>query len=149
MPHLGFGVSRPEYLAHANAEILVGIQIETVEAVENVEAILDVPGVDMCFIGPNDLHMALGYPPRFWSDEPRFAAAVERITRACKQRAIPLGTLCKDAANAKARIADGFTFVGLGSDAHYMLTFCGMQFGELRGIPEPASWCDVVQLGDD
>jgi len=149
MPHLGFGVSRPEYLARANAEILVGIQIETVEAVENVQAILDVPGVDMCFIGPNDLHMALGYPPRFWSDEPRFLAAVDRITAACKQRSIPLGTLCKDVESAKARIADGFTFVGLGSDAHYMLTFCGMQFGELRGIPEPASWCDVVQVGDD
>lgn len=147
-PHLGFGVSRPAYLARANAEILVGIQIETREALEQIDRILDVPGVDLCFIGPNDLHMALGYPPVFWSDQPRFLEAVSRVKAACTRRGIPLGTLSRDAASARARIDEGFTFVGLGSDAHFMLTFAGMQAGELLGIPEPPSWCDLVSFDD-
>src|SRR5215472_3839535 len=100
-PHLGFGVSRPVYIQCVNREILFGVQIETLEAVENVHEILDVNGVDMCFIGPNDLHLALGYPAMFWSAEPRFLEAIERIKNACRQRGIPLGTLCKDVTAAK------------------------------------------------
>ncbi|APR85079.1 2,4-dihydroxyhept-2-ene-1,7-dioic acid aldolase [Minicystis rosea] len=146
LPHLGFGISRPEYVRRANEQTLFGVQIETREAVDDVERILDVPGVDLCFIGPNDLHLALGCPAKFWSDEPAFVRAVARVREACKVRRIPLGTLCKDAASAKARIEDGFTFVGLGSDAHFMLTYCGMQAGELRGLPDPGSWCDRVDF---
>jgi 4-hydroxy-2-oxoheptanedioate aldolase len=144
--HLGLGVSRPEYLARANAEILVGVQIETREAVERVGEILDVPGLGLCFIGPNDLHMALGLAPRFWSDEPPFARAVARVRGAAAQRGIPLGTLCRDAASARTRLEEGFAFVGIGSDAHYLLTFAGMELGRVRGIAEPGSWCDLVRF---
>lgn len=147
-PYIGFGMSRPEYLKNANAQVLVGIQIETVAAVDNIDRILDVAGVDVCFIGPNDLHLALGLPPKFWSNEPAFLRAVDRVKTACQRRGMPVGTLCKDAVTTKERIADGFTFLGLGSEAHFMLTFCGMEFGALRGIPAPESWCDVVQFED-
>jgi 4-hydroxy-2-oxoheptanedioate aldolase len=146
LAHLGFGVARPEYLRRANAEILVGVQIETREAVEHVGEILAVPGVDLCFIGPNDLHLALGLEPRFWSDEPAFTRAVAQIRAAAAERSIPLGTLCRDARAARARLDEGFTFVGVGSDAHYMLTFCGAQLGELRHLDEPGSWCDMVRF---
>src|SRR5512140_2959088 len=132
-PHLGFGVSRPVYIQRVNQEILFGVQIETLEAVENVEEILDVPGVDMCFIGPNDLHLALGYPAMFWSAEPRFVEAVRRVEAACARRRMPIGTLCTDVASAKDRIRDGYTFVGMGSDAHYVLQYAGIQYGELHG----------------
>jgi 4-hydroxy-2-oxoheptanedioate aldolase len=146
LAHLGLGVSRPEYLARANAEVIVGVQIETREAVLRVDEILDVPGVDLCFVGPNDLHLALGLPPRFWSDAPAFSAAVARVRAAASARRIPLGTLCRDAAEAKARLADGFSFVGVGSDAHYLLTFCGQELGALRGLSEPGAWCDRVRF---
>jgi 4-hydroxy-2-oxoheptanedioate aldolase len=153
LAHLGFGVARPEYLRRANEEILVGVQIETREAVERVGEILAVPGVDLCFIGPNDLHLALGLSPRFWSDEPAFTAAVARIRDAARERRIPLGTLCRDAAAARARIDEGFTFVGVGSDAHYLLTYCGLEMGELRGRGgdpgcDPGSWCDRVAFDE-
>lgn len=146
--HLGLGLSRPEYLRRANAEILVGVQIETREAVARVDEILAVPGVDLCFIGPNDLHLALGCAPRFWSDEPPFVEAVARVRRAAAARGIPLGTLCRDAVSARARLAEGFTFVGVGSDAHYLLTFCGEELGALRGLEAPASWCDRVSFDE-
>jgi 4-hydroxy-2-oxoheptanedioate aldolase len=145
-PHLGFGVSRPEYVRRANDQILVGVQIETRAALDDIERIVAVPGLDLCFIGPNDLHLALGCPAKFWSDEPAFVAAVARIRAACRARGVPLGTLCRDAASARARIAEGFTFVGLGSDAHFMLTFSGMEHGAVRGIEEPGSWCDLVTM---
>lgn len=148
-PHLGFGVSRPVYIRAVNREILFGVQIETAEAVEDIDAILDVPGVDLCFIGPNDLHVALGLPPMFWSAEPRFVQAVRRIEAACAQRKIPLGTLCKDTASAKDRIRDGYTFVGLGSDAHFVLQYAGLQYGELHGISEPPeTWCNAMKFYD-
>ena len=149
LAHLGLGVPRPEYLRRANAEVILGVQIETVEAVEKVDEILAVPGVDLCFIGPNDLHLALGAPAKFWSDHPAFLRAVARIRAAAAARGIPLGTLCRDAASARARIDEGFTFVGVGSDAHYMLTFCGEEMGELRGMADPGSWCDLVRFEDD
>lgn len=148
-PHLGFGVSRPIYIQAVNREILFGVQIETAEAVEDIEAILDVRGVDLCFIGPNDLHLALGYPAMFWSAEPRFAQAIERVRAACARRGIPLGTLCKDVASAKDRVREGYTFVGLGSDAHFVLQYAGVQYGELHGIPEPPeTWCNAMKHHD-
>jgi 4-hydroxy-2-oxoheptanedioate aldolase len=148
-PHLGFGVSRPVYIQCVNREILFGVQIETLEAVENIESILDVKGVDVCFIGPNDLHLALGYPAMFWSAEPRFLQAVERIKDACSRRGIPLGTLCKDVTSAKSRIQEGFRFVGLGSDAHFMLQYAGVQHGDLYGISEPhETWCNAMKFYD-
>ncbi len=148
-PHLGFGVSRPVYIQRVNQEILFGVQIETLEAVENVDEILDVKGVDLCFVGPNDLHLALGYPPMFWSAEPRFLQAIEQIKTAARKRGIPLGTLCKDLASAKDRLRDGFTFVGLGSDAHFVLQYAGIQYGELHAIPEPPeTWCNAMKFYD-
>jgi cytochrome P450 enzyme len=148
-PHLGFGVSRPVYIQRVNQEILFGVQIETLEAVENVEEILDVKGVDLCFVGPNDLHLALGYPAMFWSAEPRFLAVIERVKAAAQQRGIPLGTLCKDLASAKDRIREGFTFVGMGSDAHFMLQYAGIQYGELHELPEPPeTWCNAMKFYD-
>jgi cytochrome P450 enzyme len=148
-PHLGFGVSRPVYIQRVNQEILFGVQIETLEAVENVDEILDVKGVDLCFIGPNDLHLALGYPAMFWSAEPRFLSAIERVKAAARKRGIPLGTLCKDLTSAKDRIRDGFTFVGLGSDAHFMLQYAGIQYGELHDLPEPPeTWCNAMKFYD-
>lgn len=148
-PHLGFGVGRPEYIASANPEILVGIQIETVEGVRNIRSILEVKGIDMIFIGPNDLHLSLGLPAKFWSAEPAFQNAVHVVMDACREAGVPIGTLCRDAQSVKHRIGDGFRFLGMGSDAHFMLTYAGQQFGELQGIEEPAeTWCNMVQLDE-
>jgi 4-hydroxy-2-oxoheptanedioate aldolase len=121
-PHLGFGTtSAPEYVKNANSEILVAIQIETVQAVENIDAILGVPGIDMVFIGPNDLHVSLGLDSTLWSDNPIFQTALHKIITACRNNGIPYGTLSPDADGAKARLADGFNFVGMGSDLRLML----------------------------
>ena len=69
----------------ANETIITMIQIETRAGVENVDAIAAVPGVDVVFIGPNDLAQALlGYTPAR-GDEPEFVAAMEKIVRAARR----------------------------------------------------------------
>lgn len=146
-PHLGFGVGRPRYMVEVNREIMVGIQIETRQAIENLDSILEVPGIDMIFIGPNDLHLSYGLPPKFWSAEPDFTSAVDAVIKGCVARNIPYGTLCRDAENVKLRREEGFTFLGMGSDAHFLLTFAGMQYGELHDLAEPPeTWCNQVKL---
>jgi 4-hydroxy-2-oxoheptanedioate aldolase len=146
-PHLGFGVNRPTYLAEANREILVGVQIETVEGLANVREIAAVDGVDLVFVGPFDLHMALELPSRVWSTDPDFVQAVHEITLAAKEAGKPLGTLCAEATGVRERLSEGFTFIGMASDAHVMLTYAGRQYGELYGIEEPEeTWCNVSNL---
>jgi 4-hydroxy-2-oxoheptanedioate aldolase len=121
-PHYGFGTtSYLEYVQNANQEIMVAIQIETREAAENIESILDVPGLDLIFIGPFDLHLSLGLSPSMWSDQPEFQAAAQRVMRTCEQRGMPYGTLASNGEGAQARLKDGFTFVGIGTDMTLMM----------------------------
>ncbi|KAL3470014.1 Pyruvate/Phosphoenolpyruvate kinase-like domain-containing protein [Aspergillus californicus] len=81
-PAIGHGLTTPEYMLSANETIITMIQIETKAGVENVEEICAVEGVDMVFIGPNDLAQSLlGYVPAR-GDEPVFVDAVERVIRA-------------------------------------------------------------------
>ena len=145
-PHLSYGVRRADYLVDANRETFVGIQIETKEGSDNIEEILDVKGIDLVFIGPNDLHQSLGLKAQFWSNEPLFQEKVQKVIKACKDRNIPYGTLCPDAAQAKNRQKEGFTFIGLGTDTSFLLSGAGRQYGEFYNLPEPPeTWKGVVK----
>jgi 2-dehydro-3-deoxyglucarate aldolase/4-hydroxy-2-oxoheptanedioate aldolase len=65
-----------------NASRIVMIQVETVGALESCEEIAALPGVDVLFVGPNDLSIALGVPGRL--DEPLVVGAIERVAAACR-----------------------------------------------------------------
>jgi 4-hydroxy-2-oxoheptanedioate aldolase len=133
IPHFGFGLTNHiEYVQNANNEILVAIQIETKEAVENIDAILDTPGIDLVFIGPFDLHISLGLPPALWSDLSPFLTAMTKVIDACRQRGLPYGTLSPNADGAKARINDGFTFVSMGTDLFHMLGSINAQYQQFH-----------------
>jgi len=132
-PHYGFGLTdHAEYIRKANPEILVSIQIETKQAVENIDSILATPGIDMIFLGPMDLHLSLGLNPTLWSEDPTFQAAVKRIHEACRKQNIPLGTISLNAEGARARIADGFTFIGVGTDVGQMVAALKSQVQQVR-----------------
>lgn len=84
-PAIGHGLTTPEYMRSANETIVTMVQIETREGVANVEEICAVPGVDLVFIGPNDLALSLlGYTPA-QGDEPVFVEAVDRIIAAARK----------------------------------------------------------------
>ncbi|KUI74446.1 4-hydroxy-2-oxo-heptane-1,7-dioate aldolase [Cytospora mali] len=101
-PAIGHGLNTPEYMLSANQTIVTMIQIETRAGVENVEEISAVPGVDMLFIGPNDLAQSLlGYVPAR-GDEPEFVAAIDKIITAARKygkwvgRMVNNGTVAKE-----------------------------------------------------
>jgi 4-hydroxy-2-oxoheptanedioate aldolase len=98
-----------------NDSILSIIQIETLSALDNVEAIAQTPGVDVVFVGPADLSTSLGVPGDL--NAPVFRDAVTRITTAARQAGIASGILSRNADHAQACLEDGFSFVGVGSDA--------------------------------
>lgn len=116
-----FGTDAATYYARANEEILVVVMAEHVEAVKNIDEIVSTPGIDVVFIGPNDLLNSMGKPPAFDSDAPEFAAAIQRIVDACKRHRVPVGIHVVDPVIARQRIEEGFQFIAIGSEAGMML----------------------------
>ncbi len=88
------GGSVVEAMATANEESMVIIQVETREAVENAEALAQVPGVDALLIGPNDLSIALGQPGQM--EHPVVQAAIEKMIAACQRHQITPGIHMND-----------------------------------------------------
>ena len=121
---ISFGTTGEHYLRHANNEILVVLQIEHIVGVENADAILSVPGVDACFIGPNDLaaSMGIGLGVPLESDNPALVEAIFEIRDACKRNGVAPGIHTSGAAGANQRIEEGFQFLALASELKYMLS---------------------------
>lgn len=78
-----------DQIAHVNNELMVGIQIETAEALENVDEILSVPGIDVAIVGNDDLSLGLGIPGQL--DNPKYLKAVERIIASCRKHGVMPG----------------------------------------------------------
>lgn len=100
-----------DYAQNADNEILIIPQIETKQAVENVDEILSVKGVDLAFIGPFDLHLSLGLQPSGEGAEPEFMAAVEKVLASCKKNGVAPGIFTTSGSAAKMRVEQGFKFV--------------------------------------
>ncbi|MGW1269151.1 HpcH/HpaI aldolase family protein [Streptomyces sp. NPDC002491] len=116
-------------------DTLTGIvQIESVSAVEEVEAIAATAGVDVLFVGPGDLTHALGVPGRI--DAPEYRKALSRIVAAARAAGIAAGILTNTAEAARTCLDDGFTFVGIGSDSSFLAAIARRTADALR--PRPA-----------
>jgi 4-hydroxy-2-oxoheptanedioate aldolase len=105
-----------DYLAQANAEIVVLAMIETLEGLDNLDAILATDGLDGIYVGPNDLALALGRAPAAESQDAVVVDAVERIRAATVERGQIAGIFCSDGAAAARRLAQGFDLVTPGND---------------------------------
>jgi 4-hydroxy-2-oxoheptanedioate aldolase len=90
-------------------ELMAVIQIETEEALKNVEAIVAVPGVSAIFIGPADLSLSMGYAMNAAEVE----ASIQRILQAARARKMPIG-ITTDADTVERRLKEGFNFVTVG-----------------------------------
>ena len=91
------------------------IQIETLKALENIEAIAKIEGADLLFVGPLDLSFALGVPRDFKS--PKFLEATSKVVAAAKANNKIAGILAADATAAQSFIDQGFKFIAIGSDS--------------------------------
>lgn len=110
----GFGM-RTDALQTANDTVVGVVQIETAGALADVEAIAEIPGVDVLFVGPVDLSHALGVP--FMFDAPEFRSALRAVVRAAQSAEISAGILAPDRERALECVEAGFGFVGIGSDS--------------------------------
>jgi 4-hydroxy-2-oxoheptanedioate aldolase len=102
------------YLAGANAEICVLVQIENAAGLNDLERIADVDGVDGVFIGPSDLAASLGHLGN--AQHPEVQAAIDDAFRRLKAMGKPSGYLTTNEVEAARRIADGVDFVGVATD---------------------------------
>src|SRR5262249_60207663 len=103
-----------DYFRKANADPVVGVQIEHIAAVEQVERIAPVPDVDFLFVGPADLSQSMGLPGEW--EHPRVWQAVERVARACAAARVPWATLPLNPSHARKRVALGCRMLSLGLD---------------------------------
>lgn len=117
-----FGIAHDDYRGvdiasaaeQANEETLVIVQTETVKAVENVDEILSVDGVDVAWIGQCDMTISLGIPGQY--DHPAFLRAFDKILNACHKYGVVLGFLPLDVPNALEMIDKGVRCIAYSAD---------------------------------
>jgi 2-keto-3-deoxy-L-rhamnonate aldolase RhmA len=114
----GYGRGTATYLAAADALVTCCIQIETREAMENLDAILAVPGVDTVLIGPNDLAAALGHLGEI--NHPEVGAAIDRVVERAKAAGVPAGAWAGSATQARQWRAKGFAWATIGVDYGFL-----------------------------
>lgn len=110
----GYGLDLTGYLSRANREGLVVVQVEDREALQNLDEMLSVSGVDMVFIGPVDLSTSLGFPGQ--PDHPAVDEAIGRVLAAAQAAGRLAGIHASDATVAARRFDQGFRLVTVATD---------------------------------
>lgn len=108
-----------EYYEKLSDNILVIVQVETAEAIRNIEEIISVEGIHGVFVGPNDLTASLGIFRDF--KNPIYIKALERVVKAARRFDKIAGIMTSDAEDALDKVKRGFNFIALSSDIQYML----------------------------
>ncbi|MBN1876129.1 MAG: hypothetical protein JXA33_18035 [Anaerolineae bacterium] len=120
-----------DYRTWTDENLAIIVMIETVQAVENAEAILATEGVVGCFIGPNDLALSLGIHPRETGPGTVHEAAMMEVLAAAKKTGKAAGKHCFSAAELNLRIKQGFQFLALSSDLGLMSKAAGEEFNAI------------------
>jgi len=113
-----WGMSGTDYAKFANENVLVVVIIEQKQAIDNIEQIASVPGVDVLFIGVNDLSFSLGVGGK--TNDPIVEEAVNKVLAAGKKYNIPVGYPAGNPVEINKRIAQGFRFFQASSDLGMM-----------------------------
>jgi 4-hydroxy-2-oxoheptanedioate aldolase len=106
-------------LAREDDDLVGVIQVETLGALADIDAIAAVPGVDVLFVGPGDLSYALACPGRL--DDPRYTDALAAVLRAAAARGVAAGILVPTTAEASRALELGFRFIAVGSDGAFVM----------------------------
>lgn len=126
------------YVGNANKNIIVALQVETASCIENMTEIAAVPGVDILFLGQNDLCMSMGlyekyeFPHMYTS--PELGAATNTLIAEAQKNGIILGLFLFGTARVGEFLEKGFTFISLGNDLHHILTQTGAYMKDLDAI---------------
>lgn len=115
----GFGTrSLPDFIEKANRDSFVAIQIETLGALDECDAIAAIDGVDLLFVGPSDLSQALGVTGDFLN--PKCLEALDEVSAACKKHGKTWGAVTLSPEHAQAMIDKGCTMISAMNDVRLM-----------------------------
>jgi 2-keto-3-deoxy-L-rhamnonate aldolase RhmA len=126
-----------DFLEHLRRTTLVVVQIERQEAVDNLEEMLAVPGVDCACLGYMDLSTDLGVPGEV--EHPRMVAAVERLVACARATGVAAGIICGDLATTRVWAARGMRFISFSTDARLLAEAAAGACATLRRIPAVAA----------
>jgi 4-hydroxy-2-oxoheptanedioate aldolase len=121
-----------DYFKHANDTVVAMAMIETKEAVEKLDEILSVPGLDALYVGPNDLAITLGVAPSGVPTDKIVLDAIKTIAAGAKKHGIYAGIHCGSTAMAKQMIEFGYQFTTLMADTLFLNTAAKNAVAEMR-----------------
>src|SRR5579885_589684 len=127
----GYGHGFADYVARANEETAVVLQIEHIDGVRNVRDIARVPGIDALFIGPYDLSASMGRTGQV--DDPEVHKAIATVRDAALAAGLKLGVFGVGAGAAKPHLAQGFTLIAAGCDTIFLGNGARQTLAALRG----------------
>lgn len=132
----GYGFRFAEYVASANAEISVIVQAEHRSAVENIDAIVQVPGVDAVLLGPYDLSASYGKMGQI--SDPEVLNGINRVTTSCQAVQMPLGYFGISFDAVKPWMDKGYSLVVAGVDVLFLGNGARRMLKELQSVPPSA-----------
>jgi 4-hydroxy-2-oxoheptanedioate aldolase len=126
------------YAGAANDNVIVALQVETADCIRNIDDIAAVPGVDMLFLGQNDLCMSMGlyekykFPDMYTS--PELGDATNKLIAAARKHNVILGIFLFGTSRVAEFLGKGFRFFSVGNDLHHVLTQAGAYVKDVEGI---------------
>lgn len=127
-----------DYPQHANDSIVTFAMIETAQALDNLDDILSVEGLDAVYIGPSDLSLSLGCKPGMDELEPKVNQAIDHILARAKAHGVVAGIHNASTKAAQARVAKGFQFVTVSSDARLLAAGAQQVVATMRSVAPAA-----------
>jgi len=124
------------YASNANQNLIVALQVETASCIENIAEIAAVPGVDILFLGQNDLCMSMGlfekyeFPQMYTS--PELGAATQKLVEHAVKNKVILGLFLFGTARVGEFLEKGFSFFSIGNDLHHLLTQAGAYVNDIE-----------------
>jgi 4-hydroxy-2-oxoheptanedioate aldolase len=135
------------YAGAANDNVIVALQVETADCIKNIDEIAAVPGVDILFLGQNDLCMSMGlyekykFPDMYTS--PELGEATEKLKAAARKNNVILGLFLFGTARVGEFLEKGFPFISIGNDLHHILTQAGAYVKDVEAVSKekgPKAW---------
>ena len=126
------------YAGGANSNVIVALQVETADCIKNIDEIAAVPGVDLLFLGQNDLCMSMclyekyEFPHMYTS--PEIGAATEKLVAAARKNNVILGLFLFGTARVGEFLDKGFPFISIGNDLHHILTQAGAYVKDVEEV---------------
>lgn len=133
----GYGPGFSKYVAGANHKLTIMIQVEHIEAVRNIDAIVSTEGISAIFIGPYDLSASMGLAGEV--NHPEVTKAIGVVKSKCREAGIPYGIFSMTPEGLAGHIADGCTYALCGIDAFMLASEAGRIASKLTGLSQNRS----------